>query len=181
MDRSVNATIRTKRLELRPQTLDDAQAIFDSFASDPRVTRYMDWAPLQDVNPARAASRYAALAADMAAGKRIAWVIRRLDEAQPCGKIELRIDGTDGDIGYVLAASHWGRGIMPEAVNAVLGFAKALGLSRIMGTCDPDNCASIRVLEKCGFHYIGRQRSALVRPALSDQPRDSECYELVFD
>jgi RimJ/RimL family protein N-acetyltransferase len=114
----------------------------------------------------------------MAHGKRIAWVIRVLDEERLCGKIELRIDGHVGDVGYVLAASHWGRGIAPEATNAALDFARRLGLRRITGTCDPDNRASIRVFERCGFRYTGRLKNALVRPALSGEPRDSECYEL---
>lgn len=40
-----NATLRTERLELRPQAADDSQAIFEAFASDERVTKYMDWQP----------------------------------------------------------------------------------------------------------------------------------------
>jgi hypothetical protein len=51
MDLSANVAIQMERLELRPQALDDAQTIFDSFASDPRVTHYMDWVPLQDADP----------------------------------------------------------------------------------------------------------------------------------
>ncbi|HET7814267.1 MAG TPA: GNAT family N-acetyltransferase, partial [Candidatus Baltobacteraceae bacterium] len=93
---------------------------------------------------------------------------------------ELRIQGQDGEIGYILAPSHWGKGIVPEGVTAVLDFARRMGLRRIHGTCDPDNRASIRVFEKCGFRYTGRERAALLRPALSDKPRDSECYEIVI-
>ena len=176
-----DAILRTKRLELRPQALDDARAIFESFASDPRVTTYMDWLPAQVFDSALASERYLNLASDMAEGKRIAWVIRRLDEAQLCGKIELRIDGDGSDIGFVLAATHWGHGIMTEAISAVLGFARRLGLRSVTGTCDPDNRASIRVFEKCGFRYSGRRIAALIRPALSEKPRDSECYEVRFE
>lgn len=116
----------------------------------------------------------------MAQGKRIAWVIRKLDEERLCGKIELRIDGTDGDIGYVLGVSHWGQGIAPEAVTAALRFALRQGLRRVTGTCDPENRASIRVFEKCGFRHVDRKKAALIRPALSPEPRDSECFELVL-
>ena len=172
---------RTERLELRPQTLEDARAIFDSFASDPRVTKYMDWQAQSVFDRVEAAVRYSELAAGMAAGKQVAWVIRKLDEAQLCGKIELRIDGENGDVGYVLAASHWGQGIAPEALTAVIEFARRLGLRRITGTCDPNNRASIRVFEKCGFRYAGRKTADLIRPALSDEPRDSECFELVTE
>lgn len=160
--------------------LEDAQAIFEAFASDPRVTKYMDWRPAQRLDLDKVAKRHAEFAADMAAGKRIAWVIRRLVDTRLCGKIELRIDGQEGDIGYVLAATHWGEGIMPEAMTAVLDFAQRLGLRRITGACDPDNRASVRVFQKCGFHYAGRQKGALIRPNISDTPRDSECYQLIL-
>lgn len=129
------------------------------------------------VDPNTAAERYAKLADDMALGKRIGSVIRKLDESNICGKIEMRIHGDVGDIGYILAPSHWGQGIMPEAVTAVLEFAPRLGLWSVSGTCDPENRASIRVFEKCGFRYVGREKAALIRPALSDDPRDSERYE----
>lgn len=121
------------------------------------------------------------LASDMADGKRIAWVIRKLDESQLCGKIELRVTGRDGDIGYILAASHWGQGIATEAMSAALEFARSLGLQKITGTCDPENGASIRVFEKCGFRYTGRREADLVRPNLSDAPRASECFELTLE
>ena len=146
------APIRTVRLELRPHVAEDAEAIFEAFASDARVTKYMDWEPASHFDASKAAERYAELASDMAAGRRITWVIRVLDEPRLCGKMELRIDGNEGDVGYVLAASHWGRGIVPEALNAVLAFARKNGLRR--------------------------REAALIRPALSSQPRDSECYEI---
>ncbi len=140
----------------------------------------MDWRPAQKLDLPKAAERHAEFAADMAAGKRIAWVIRRMQDTRLCGKIELRIDGQEGYIGYVLAATHWGKGIMPEAIAAVLDFARHLGLRRIAGTCDPDNRASVRVFQKCDFHYAGRRKSTLIRPNISDEPRDSECYELIL-
>ena len=35
--------LKTKRLVLRPLSLDDAQAMYDNWASDPQVTRFMNW------------------------------------------------------------------------------------------------------------------------------------------
>ena len=134
----------------------------------------------QIFDPLEAHARYAEIATEMARGKRIAWVIRKIDEERLCGKIELRIDGSDGYVGYVLAVSHWKQGIVPEALMAVLKFARELGLRRITGTCDVENRASFRVFEKCGFRHAGRRKSDLVRAALSDKPRDTECFELLM-
>lgn len=105
----IDARIATERLELRPQTLSDAQAIFDSLASDDRVPKYIDWRPAKRWDPPKAAERYAALADDMASRKRIAWVIRKRDEPSLCGKVELRVKDRDGEVGYVLAATRWRR------------------------------------------------------------------------
>lgn len=169
------AGLRTERLEMRTPVAEDAQAIFDTYASDPRVTKYMDWPSSSRVSEIE--DHLGTLLADVASGLCASWMIRKLDEPRLCGKIELRIHGDEGEVGYVLAASHWGQGIMPEALNAVLDFARRSGLRRVTGTCDPDNRASIRVFEKCGFSYVGRQKAALIRPSLSEKPRDSECYE----
>ena len=38
-------TIHTERLILRKFTVDDAQAMFENWASDERVTRYLTWCP----------------------------------------------------------------------------------------------------------------------------------------
>jgi len=177
---SLETTLRTPRLELRPQTRNDVRAILEGFASDPRVTKYMDWRPLEWLDLPRAYERQAELEREMASGKRIAWVIRKLDESGICGKIGLSINDGEGEVGYILAASYWGQGIMPEALAAVLEFARQLPLRQIVGACDPENRASIRVFEKCGFRYAGRRAAAMIRPALSDEPRDSDCYELTL-
>lgn len=170
--------MQTARLEMRPPVMGDAQAIFDAFARDPRVTKYMDWRPCRQVS--EVGEHLAASIAAIAAGKCACWVIRKVDEERLCGRIDLRIDQREGDVGYVLAASHWGQGIMPEAVRAVLEYATSIGLRRVTGTCDSENRASARVFEKCGFRYVGTAKGGLVRPALSEEPRDSECYEILL-
>lgn len=168
------ATIRTTRLELRPTVVADAQAILDAYAADPRVTKYMDWQPVRNV--AEIAGRLAALVANP--GRDKSWAVRKLDEPALCGRVYLRIVGDEGEIGYVLAVSHWNQGLMTEAVTAVLQFARErLALRRITGTCDPENRASARVFEKCGFAYTGRRIAALVRNP-SQYPRDSDCYAI---
>jgi len=58
------------------------------------------------------------------------------------------------EIGWWLARSHWGRGLATEAARAVLrdGFERA-GLARIVAIAQPQNRASIRVMEKLGMQY----------------------------
>ncbi len=64
---------------------------------------------------------------------------------------------TDGswEIGYHTVKSMTGRGYATEAVRAFLPvMMDRLGLSQVMGICDAENAASLRVLEKCGFNRV---------------------------
>lgn len=56
------------------------------------------------------------------------------------------------EIKYALLRSHWGRGLATEAVAGMLEYGwRAFGIERVMATTAPENHASHRVLEKCGF------------------------------
>ena len=60
------------------------------------------------------------------------------------------------EIGYVLSKDYWGRGLMPEAVNAVIDYCfKELGFCYLTYGHFLRNDRSRRVVEKCGFAYFG--------------------------
>ncbi len=63
------------------------------------------------------------------------------------------VDGV-AEIGYGLAESARGLGYASEAVGAVLTWAATTGLAAIEAMTRPDNVASQRVLERCGFQYV---------------------------
>ncbi len=59
------------------------------------------------------------------------------------------------EIGYVLSKDYWGRGLMPEAVQAVIDYCfRALGFDFLTCGHFSKNSQSRRVIEKCGFTYI---------------------------
>ncbi len=59
------------------------------------------------------------------------------------------------EIGYHTVKAVAGQGYATEAVRAFLPvMMDALNISEVAGVCDAENLASIRVLEKCGFHRI---------------------------
>lgn len=89
------------------------------------------------------------------------------------------------DIGYRLTPAYWGAGLATEAGRAVLAYGLGrLGLTRVIGLVDPDNAASVRVLEKLGLRregiieYRGQQVARYVIEAVAepsstrDRPRD---------
>jgi RimJ/RimL family protein N-acetyltransferase len=63
------------------------------------------------------------------------------------------------EMGWVLAPWAHGRGLATEAVRAVLDWSAAhLGAPRTMCIIDPDNAASIRVADKCGYRALAPAR-----------------------
>jgi ribosomal-protein-alanine N-acetyltransferase len=55
------------------------------------------------------------------------------------------------------------------------------GVYRVWATCDTENRASVRVLEKTGLVLEGTLRRSMIRPNLSEKPRDIFVYAKVQD
>ncbi len=87
----------------------------------------------------------------------------------------LDADETFATIGYTVAPHHQGQGYATEAVGAVVDWLfERKQVHRIGATIDPRNMASARVLERCGFEYVGTARSsAYVRDEWTDDARFS--------
>ena len=63
------------------------------------------------------------------------------------------------EIGYVLAKDYWGQGLVPEAVKAVIAHGFGSWGIEIFGIMHfVENGQSRRVIEKCGFKFVGRGR-----------------------
>ena len=74
-----------------------------------------------------------------------------------CGFEELYRSIGYAELGYWLARERWGQGMMSEAVCAVVEYGfQTLNLQRIQAWVLANNQASMRVLQKCGFHYEPR-------------------------
>jgi len=81
------------------------------------------------------------------------------------------------ELGYVLGRDYWGRGLVPEAVLAVLRFAfTQTQLNRIEAFCLVEHSSSARVLEKCGFRFEGVQRE---RELIKGRFADMKCYAML--
>ena len=152
-------TLRTPRLWLRQLTMADVDVVF-RIQSDPRVTRYLG----RDPHSSREHSekRVAEAIAAAGEGRAIRWGITLRQGGELAGTVGFwhwNKPHFCSEIGYELSPSHWGRGIMTEAIGAVLGYGFGpMGLHRVEANIDPDNHGSRRVLEKLGF-----TREALLR------------------
>ena len=68
---------------------------------------------------------------------------------------------------------------MPEAIAAIVKLTLAHpAIYRMAATCDVENKASARALEKSGFSREGLLRKYIIHPNISAEPRDSLLYAL---
>jgi RimJ/RimL family protein N-acetyltransferase len=171
-------TFETARLLLRPVTVADADAIFDNYAQDEEVARYVIWRPHRSRGETQAyVERCVATPAEV---ERTYMLVGRKDNVVR-GAFALRQRAPHRlDCGYGLARRWWRQGLMTEALTEVTVWALSQpSVFRIGAVCDVDNIGSARVLEKSGFVREGLLRRWLVHPNISDEPRDCYSYARV--
>ena len=146
--------LRTERLLLRRPLDGDAEAIFERYAADPDVTRYLSWPTHRDIDDTRG----------FLACSHIAWaqwpagplLIESRETGELLGSTGLEfVDAQSANTGYALARDAWGRGVATEALRAVIAIAASLGVCELAACCHAEHRASIRVLERCGFEREG--------------------------
>jgi RimJ/RimL family protein N-acetyltransferase len=170
--------MRTTRLLLRPPCADDAASIFEGYAQDREVTRYLDWRPHASI--AETVAFLIRCAEGWESGRDLTWALTIPPSDRVIGMIGLRPDGHKADFGYVLGREHWGKGLMTEAGGALVRAAFAdPELFRLWATCDTANTASARVLEKLGLTREGTLHAWAVRSNIAPVPRDDFVYALV--
>ncbi len=146
-------TLTTERLVLRPLQKDDLETFLAIF-SNPEVTRYYEVETMTE--PAQAEK----LLDQFIAIGRLGIVPKGSEKIiGSCGIFSINQEHYSASLGYDLAHEYWGRGIMTEALIALLGYGfLSMGLNRINALTYPDNAASIRVLTKLGFRTEGVMR-----------------------
>jgi ribosomal-protein-alanine N-acetyltransferase len=166
----------TARLFIRPIAPEDAGPIFDSYAQDPEVTRFLTWRPHQ-----RLGDTVAYIASCVASSRRRARTYVALEDGVIRGAIDLQLPEPHRiDVGYVLARSCWGRGLMTEVLEEVACWAVAQPkIFRIGAVCDIENVGSARVMEKAGLTREAVLRRWALHPNVSDEPRDCFSYARV--
>jgi ribosomal-protein-alanine N-acetyltransferase len=65
------------------------------------------------------------------------------------------------EIGYQMLPEHWGKGLMTEALRAILRFGfERMGLNSVEAQIDPANTRSRKTLERLGFLQDGLLRES---------------------
>lgn len=155
-------TIETPRLILRKAQMEDAQPMFDNWASDPEVTKYLTWPTYE--TPDTASVILAQWIAEYEKDDFYLWMIVPKALGQPIGSISVvaHHDHVEkAEIGYCIGKHWWHQGIMSEALKAVMDFLfREVGMNRIEARHDTNNPHSGNVMKKCGMLYEGTARAA---------------------
>jgi RimJ/RimL family protein N-acetyltransferase len=166
-------------MTLRKPQATDAQTIFEGYAQDPEVTRYVAWPPHRSVNETELFVGSAIEAWESGRGHR-PWVLERPADEALLGMIGVSVARHRVGVGYVLARPYWNMGYATEALEAVTRAAMAdPTMFRVWALCDVDNLASARVMEKAGLRFEGVNRGYGVHPNVSEKPRDVRCYAII--
>jgi RimJ/RimL family protein N-acetyltransferase len=174
-------TIETDRLVMRAPRLDDLEAMI-ALWGDPGVARYISGQPSTREQTWTRLLRYAGHWELLGFGY---WTVEERASGAFAGEVGFAdyrreitpsLDGVP-ELGWVLAPGAHGKGYATEAARAAIAWAagRFAPSSTIACIITPDNAASIRVAEKCGFREVRRtvyQRAAVVvyeRPLLLER------------
>ena len=150
--------METDRILLRPWHEEDAGTLF-KYASDPEVGPRAGWPPHRSEEESLEIIR-------TVFGGEGMWAVEWKETGEPIGCVgylpashsNLSIAEDQGEVGYWIARPFWGRGICTEALQLVIAHCFGeKGFSVLWGDYFPENPASGRVMEKCGFVDTGRE------------------------
>lgn len=154
--------LQTPRLLLRKVRPEDAADMFE-YASDPETTREVTWETHTSIEASKAFIDYTI---KKYVNKQVSeWGLVLKENNKfigTCGFVYWNPAHAKAEIGYALSRKYWGRGLMPEAVAAVMKFGfEKMKLHRLEARCNDTNPGSERVMIKSGMKYEGLLRDSM--------------------
>ncbi len=146
--------LESQRLSLRQFSSDDAEFILE-LLNEPSFIHFIGDRKIRSLDGAKVYIKNGPVAsyAQHGFGLYLVELKETGDFIGMCGLIK-RDTLDDVDIGYAFLPKFWSKGYAVESALAVKEYArKVVGLKRIVAITDPQNMASIRVLEKIGMTF----------------------------
>jgi [ribosomal protein S5]-alanine N-acetyltransferase len=169
----------TRRMVLRRPIAADARSIFERYAGDPEVTRYLAWPRHLTLDDTRLFLTFSD-AEWRRTGSGPYLAVSALDGSL-LGSTGLAVESDDRvSTGYAFARDEWGKGYATEALVAMVEVASMIGLRQLYAICHVDHRASWHVMEKCGFKRDGILTRHMVFPNLGPDAVDVMSYSRVI-
>ena len=176
--------METERILFRPWCDSDAETLF-KYASDPEVGPRAGWPPHKSVEESLEIIRtifhsdhiWAIVLKDAGGDACVPTTVGRdacvpttagedacAPSGEPIGCMGYMVHGesnidigeNDAEVGYWIARPYWNRGICTEALRLLIDYCfNVKGFHTLWADYFPDNPASGKVMEHCGFHDTG--------------------------
>jgi RimJ/RimL family protein N-acetyltransferase len=147
--------LESDRLLLRPISDADADDLHVVF-SDPDVMRYLDFPRCPDIETTR---RRIEIWMIPMPEWHATWTVRLKGTGAVVGMVTYHhreMWNRRAEIGFIGAKPYWGRGLMSEALHALIAYCvEVLCIHRLEATVSPENPAAIRLVERMGFRREG--------------------------
>ena len=149
--------LETERLILRRFTIEDAESMFNNWASDEEVTKFLTWPTHKSIEESKwfinfCLENYLNLSF-------YNWVIELKKTHELIGNIsivEVLEDTNSMELGWVIGKKYWGNGYAPEAGNKIIDVMfNEVGAECIFALHDVNNPKSGRAIQKLGMKYEG--------------------------
>jgi [ribosomal protein S5]-alanine N-acetyltransferase len=168
--------LETGRLILRQFKIEDADAVYNNWASDPEVTRYLTWPSHTTVDITK--NVLMDWTGQYSKDDYYQWaIVLKENGDKPIGSIAVvrKDDNVEMvHIGYCIGKKWWHKGITSEALTALIKFFfEEAGMNRIEARHDPRNHNSGKVMAKCGLKYEGTHRE-------SDRNNQGRCDSVMY-
>ncbi|NLC44222.1 MAG: GNAT family N-acetyltransferase [Clostridiales bacterium] len=153
-------TLETERLILRRFALDDAENMFNNWANDSEVTRFLSWPPHENIEVTRTV--ISSWIQGYENPETYSWAIVLKEINKPIGSIALvsvNSKNLRAEVGYCIGKPYWHKGYTSEAFTRVLEFVfDEVGFNRMEAKHDVRNPHSGGVMKKCGMTFEGTLR-----------------------
>ena len=171
--------VETERLILQRPSAADARQIFERYAADPEVTRYLAWPRHHSIDDTEVFIGFSD-------GEWRRWgcgpyLAFSRDHGLLLGSTGLAFESREvASTGYVFARDAWGRGYATESLRAMIDIAQTLGVRRLYAICHVEHRASWRVMEKCGLVRDGVLPRYTVFPNITSAASDVLSYSITL-
>lgn len=160
LDHKGTLRIETDNLILRRFTAGDADAMYNNWASDDEVTKFLSWPTHKDI--AITNKVVSSWLDEYEKNDFYHWAIEEKSSGEVVGNIT--VVNQSGlhehcELGYCIGKSFWGKGITKDALVRVINYLfTEVGFERIEAIHHLENKSSGRVMIKAGMTYEGRKR-----------------------
>ena len=172
--------LETDRLILRKFRIEDAEGMFNNWATDPLVNKYLSWPLHKNVEETKNIISKWISKYDEGSYN---WIVELKDNHEVIGSVceeGKNLKHKTIAVGYCYGSKYWNKGYASEALRKVIEYLLLdQGFYLVEANHRSSNPASGRVMQKAGMKYDGTLRSRKLDP--DGNRADMICYSITMD